>query len=162
MVPISSPRIPGEKRPSAAASSGAIPMPPPAVVEACKVLLSEVQASDAVGRAVDMHSLANVAVFKDSAAMLAAPSPVLTKPDITVCRHSLGCALSDTDHCLGGPVVQLLDGILACLEWRLLAAAPVVRDFVDMMDAGRRKWSVQEMNVCARRHCGRSCGSPPA
>lgn len=49
-------------------------------------------------------------------------------------------------------MVQLLDGLLACLEWRALRAAAPVLDIVAGMDAGRRKWNLAAVAVSAEAH----------
>jgi hypothetical protein len=151
---ILSPRSPRARPKGIATASARLPPLPPTVTDALKHVLTEAIASSGPGKQLPLSESAilGMPLLKDIDALLSSPPPqaVGIPP---VCRHTHGTVLHDTDPCSGGPVVHVIDGLLACLEWRFLPAVPVVTDYVAMMDAGRRKWTVQEANVsqCVKR-----------
>jgi hypothetical protein len=145
---IVSPRSPRARPKGVSTATTHLPATPPTVIDALKHILTEAVACSGPSKQLPLSESAvlSMPLIKDIDTLLSSPPPQSVGIP-HVCRHPHGTALHDTDPCAGGPVVQAIDGLLACLEWRFLPAIPVVTDFVAMMDAGRRKWTVQEANV---------------
>ncbi len=117
---------------------------PGVVLDACRLLLADSKSQPAGSE------LESMPIFKDIDDLLSTPSPTLSQPVMHTCRHAHGPAPAASESCSEGPVVQLLDGVLACLEWRALRAGAPVLDIVAGMDSGRRKWNLAAVAVSVR------------
>jgi hypothetical protein len=80
-------------------------------------------------------------VMRDITALLSSAGPV------SGCVHDIGPAPPSRDTCVGGQLTALLDGLLAAVEWRCVAAVPDVIDVVRAHYASRRQWNSGDTSV---------------